>query len=158
MSDSIDSPNEGPYRLTDDVRDRLATSFAALLDDDRVLFATLYGSAVEGEAERTVHDLDVALYLTETALAQAWRVESHLGMVLEQRAREITGRVVPVDVRTYNEAPIHAQFRALTGMILVIRDKDAFARVVEYVVPRYLDMEPLRRQALHDLVSAGHAS
>jgi hypothetical protein len=74
---------------------------------------------------------------------------------LEEKAREILGDVVPVDVRTYNEAPLHAQFRVLTGKVLVIRDADAFARVVEYVVPRYLDMEPLRRRAVQDVVSAG---
>ncbi|MCZ7662863.1 MAG: hypothetical protein M5U22_07985 [Thermoleophilia bacterium] len=158
MSDFTDSLDEGRYRLTDDVRDRLATSFAAGLDDERVLFATLYGSAVEGEAESSVHDLDVALYVTESALSQVWQTESDLGAVLEQRAREIMGEAVPVDVRVYNEAPIHAQFRALTGRLLVIRDRDAFVRVVEYIVPRHLDMEPLRRQALHDLISARQAS
>jgi hypothetical protein len=61
---------------------------------------------------------------------------------------------VPVDVRAYNEAPLHAQFRVLTGRVLVVRDQDAFARVVEYVVPRYLDMEPLRRRAVRDVASA----
>lgn len=82
----------------------------------------------------------------------AWRF-ANLGTAIEARVREITGDNIPVDVRAYNEAPLHAQFRALTGRILVIRDSDAFARVVEYVVPRHLDAEPLRRSALRDLVS-----
>lgn len=79
--------------------------------------------------------------------------ESRLGVALEEKAREILGDVVPVDVRTCNEAPVHAQFRVLTGKILVLRDTDAFARAVEYVVPHYLDMEPLRRRAVQDVVS-----
>lgn len=145
-----------PFLLTDAAREELVAAFVPVLAaDECVLFATLYGSAVEGEGERVVHDLDVALYLSESALAQAWRTEGRLGIALEEKAREILGDVVPVDVRTYNEAPLHAQFRVLTGKVLVIRDADAFARVVEYVVPRYLDMEPLRRRAVQDVVSAG---
>jgi hypothetical protein len=108
---------------------------------------------MEGEGERVVRDLDVALYLCESALAQAWRAEGRLGVALEEKVREILGDLVPVDVRTYNEAPLHAQFRALTGRVLVLSDADAFARVVEYVVPHYLDMELLRGRALQDFVA-----
>jgi hypothetical protein len=101
-----------------------------------------------------VRDLDVALYVTDSALGQTFHIEQSLGSTLEAEVRRITGDAIPVDVRVYNETPLHAQFRALTGRILLIRDRDAFARVVEYVVPRHLDAEPLRRSALQDLVSA----
>jgi predicted nucleotidyltransferase len=142
------------FRLTDATREELIAAFVPVLEDDEsVLFATLYGSAVEGEGERVVRDLDVALYLSESALAQAWRAEGRLGVALEEKARDILGDVVPVDVRTYNEAPLHAQFRALIGRLLLLRDADAFARVVEYVVPRHLDMELLRGQAVQDLLA-----
>jgi hypothetical protein len=113
---------------------------------------SLYGSSLEGEGERVIRDLDVALYLSEPALAQAWRAEGRLGVALEEKAREVLGDVVPVDVRSYNEAPLHAQFRALIGRLLFLRDADAFARVVEYVVPHYLDMELLRGQAVQDVL------
>jgi len=147
------------FRLTDRVRDELAAVIAAVLaEDDRVVFATLYGSALEGEGERTVRDVDVALYLTVTALARSWEIDQSLGSALETEVRKLTGEAIPVDVRTYNEAPLHAQFKALTGRILLIRDREAFARVVEYVVPHYLDTEPLRRSAVRDLVSAGGES
>ncbi|MHB1345171.1 MAG: hypothetical protein ACYCX3_12550 [Thermoleophilia bacterium] len=143
------------FRLTDRVRDELAAVIAAVIaEDDRVVFATLYGSALEGEGERTVRDLDVALYLTEAALGRSWEIDQTLGSALETEVRKLTGEAIPVDVRTYNEAPLHAQFKALTGRILLISDHEAFARVVEYVVPHYLDTEPLRRSAVRDLVSA----
>jgi predicted nucleotidyltransferase len=143
------------FRLTDAARENVVAAFASVLaDDESVLFATLYGSAMEGEGERVVRDMDVALYLSEPALAHSWRAEGRLGVALEAKAREILGDAVPVDVRAYNEAPLHAQFRVLTGRVLVVRDQDAFARVVEYVVPRYLDMEPLRRRAVRDVASA----
>lgn len=159
MDDFLDSLEIRRFLLTDRVRDEVVQAMAATLaDDERVLFATLYGSAQEGTGERRVRDLDVALYLTESALERSWQVEQMLGPVLEAVVLRLTGEDVPVDVRTYNEAPLHAQFKALTGKILVIRDHDAFARVVEYVVPRHLDAEPLRRSALRDLVSAGGAS
>lgn len=142
------------FRLTDAAREKLIAAFVPVLaDDESVLFATLYGSSVEGEGERVIRDLDVALYLSEPALAQAWRAEGRLGVALEEKARDILGDMVPVDVRSYNEAPLHAQFRALIGRLLFLRDTDAFARVVEYVVPRYLDMELLRGQAVQDLLA-----
>lgn len=147
------------FLVTDAAREELVAAFVPVLaGDECVLFATLYGSAVEGKGERLVHDLDVALYLSESARAESWRTEGRLGVALEEKAHEILGDMVPVDVRTYNDAPVHAQFRALTGKLLVIRDADAFARVVEYVVPRYLDMEPLRRRAVQDVVSTGSAA
>lgn len=154
MDDFSDNLEIRHFLLTDHVREELAAAIAAVLAaDDRVLFATLYGSAQEGTGERRVRDLDVALYLTESALERTWAIEQSLGATIETRVREITGDSIPVDVRAYNEAPLHAQFRALTGRILTIRDTDAFARVVEYVVPRHLDTEPLRQSALRDLVS-----
>lgn len=154
MDDFLDSLEIRHFLLTDEAREELAAAMTAVLkDDDRIVFATLYGSAQEGTGVRPVRDLDVALYLADSALEQTWKIEQNLGTAIEARVREITGDNIPVDVRAYNEAPLHAQFRALTGRILVIRDSDAFARVVEYVVPRHLDAEPLRRSALRDLVS-----
>lgn len=154
MDDFLDSLAIHHYLLTDQVREELVAAITAVLaQDDRISFATLYGSANEGEEQRHVRDLDVALYLTDSALGQTFHIEQSLGSTLEAVVRRITGDALPVDVRVYNETPLHAQFRALTGRILLIRDRDAFARVVEYVVPRYLDAEPLRRGALQDLVS-----
>lgn len=159
MGDFADNLEIRHFLLTDRVRDELAAVIAAVLaEDDRVVFATLYGSALEGEGERTVRDVDVALYLTVAALGRSWEIDQSLGSALETEVRKLTGETIPVDVRTYNEAPLHAQFKALTGRILLIRDREAFARVVEYVVPHYLDTEPLRRSAVRDLVSAGGES
>ena len=154
MDDFLDSLAIHHFLLTDEVREELAAAITAVLaEDDRILFATLYGSANEGEGQRHVRDLDVALYLTSSALGETFHIEQSLGSSLEAVARRITGDAIPVDVRVYNETPLHAQFRALRGRILLIRDRDAFTRVVEYVVPRYLDAEPLRRRALQDIVS-----
>lgn len=154
MYDFLDSLAIHHFLLTDEAREELVAAITAVLaQDDRILFATLYGSANEGEEQRHVRDLDVALYLTDSALRQTFHIEQSLGLTLEAVVRNITGDALPVDVRVYNETPLHAQFRALTGRILLIRDRDAFARVVEYVVPRHLDAEPLRRSALRDLVS-----
>ncbi|MHB9150623.1 MAG: hypothetical protein ACYC33_11220 [Thermoleophilia bacterium] len=154
MDDFLDSLAIHHFLLNDQVREELVAAITAVLtQDDRIDFATLYGSANEGEEKRHVRDLDVALYLTDSALGQTFHIEQSLGSTLEAVVRRITGDAIPVDVRVYNETPLHAQFRALTGRILLIRDRDAFARVVEYVVPRHLDAEPLRLSALRDLVS-----
>ena len=95
---------------------------AVLAQDDRISFATLYGSANEGEAQRHVRDLDVALYLTSSAPGETFHIEQSLGSTMEAVVRGITGDAIPVDVRVYNETPLHAQFRALTCRILLIRD------------------------------------
>ncbi len=61
--------------------------------------------------------------------------------------------VIPVDVRVVNQAPLHAQYAVLTGELIHLADLDYFVSVAESVVPRYLDLRPLREQALRDLLS-----
>ena len=80
-------------------------------------------------------------------------IENDLGRRLELLVREKTALAVPVDLRVMNGTPLHAQFRVLRGRLLALRDEDAYARILEYVIPRYLDMEPLRQLALRELVN-----
>ncbi|MBU2603393.1 MAG: nucleotidyltransferase domain-containing protein [Actinobacteria bacterium] len=152
MEDSHHTP---VFHLDQLTLDAIVSAFGAVLDEDeRVLFAYLYGSAIE---RPDIHDLDVGLYLTPEAYGRAWEAEGQLEEALEARAQSPAGHRIPVDVRAFNEAPLHATFRIITGRLLSLRNREVHAAVLEYVLPRYFDMQPLREQAVRDLVAhAGH--
>jgi predicted nucleotidyltransferase len=137
---------------------RLLEEIGELLTrDKRVAFACLFGSASEGDPFR---DLDIGVYLVDARASEEptdadgarWKIENELGSRLELVVRERTGLAVPVDLRIVDEAPLDVQFRVLRGRLLALRDAAAYARVFEYVVPRHLDMAPLRVRALGELV------
>jgi predicted nucleotidyltransferase len=137
---------------------RLLEEIGELLTrDERVAFACLFGSASEGAPFR---DLDIGAYLVDARASgeptdvdrARWKIENELGSRLELLVRERTGLAVPVDLRIMDEAPLDVQFRVLRGRLLALRDAAAYTRVFEYVVPRHLDMAPLRLRALRELV------
>lgn len=134
---------------------RLLEEFAAVLAGrERVAFALLFGSLAEREH---VRDIDIGVYVTATPAelpGGSWRFEAALAEELESAVERTLGRPVPVDVRVMNEAPLPAQYAVLTGEIVYIGDPHGFSRVVEHVVPRYLDLRPLRDQALREVLSS----
>jgi predicted nucleotidyltransferase len=120
----------------------------------QVAFAFLYGSLLE---RSDVRDIDLGIYLEPTAqeLCEGlWTFEGSLGTQLERAVDGVAGAPIPVDVRVVNRAPLPAQFAVLSGELVYLADVDEFARVVEFVVPRYLDLEPLRERALREVLSA----
>ena len=56
----------------------------------------------------------------------------------------------PVDVRALNEAPLPFVFHALRGELLVSRDDERLAEVLEGTGRRYLDIAPVLRRATRD--------
>lgn len=148
MADSHHTP---VFHFDQVTLDAIVSAFGAVVDEDeRVLFAYLYGSAVE---RPDIHDLDVGLYLTPEAYGHAWETEGQLEEALAARALSLTGHRIPVDVRAFNEAPLHATFNIITGRLLSLRNREAYAALLEYVLPRHFDMQPLREQAVRILVA-----
>ena len=142
------------HHLSATQKGEILRAFAELLSDEAdIAFAFLYGSLTERE---DIHDIDVGIYLLPIvdATNDTWTREAKLADVFEARVRELAGVTIPVDVRVMNNAPVPAQFRVLTGERIQLADRDAFATVMEWVVPRYLDLKPLRDQAIRDLLSA----
>ncbi len=109
-----------------------------------ILFAILYGSAVEGEGYR---DLDVALWVDRTQLAPErdldfeFRIESQL----RRRLR------FPVDVRVINDAPLAFRYHVSRGLPLVVRDEEAFSTFRERTWDEYFDFRPIALAYLREM-------
>lgn len=143
------------HHVTQTQKGDILSAIARVLGSDgKIAFAFLHGSLTERE---DIHDIDVGIYLksaTAEAATATWRLEVELAEPLEAEARGITGVAVPVDVRVMNHAPLAAQFAVLTGELVYLADVELFTAIVEEIVPRYLDLQPLRERALRDMLSA----
>lgn len=111
----------------------------ALRGEPQVVFAYLHGSFV---GTQPFHDIDVGVYLSGMA-------------ELTRHAVELAGRLsrrvgYPVDVRALNGAPVPFVFHALQGELLVSRDDERLAGVLEDTGRRYLDIAPVLRRATRD--------
>ena len=112
----------------------------ALNDEPDVVFAYLHGSLL---GDRPFHDIDVGVYLNTPAMQHTQKVVG-----LSDRLSRHTG--YPVDVRALNAAPLPFAFRALQGELLVSRDDERLADVLESIGRRYLDIAPILRRATRD--------
>jgi len=121
----------------------------ALEAQPRVVFAYVYGSFWQ---DRPFHDVDVAVYLDSDAGATsvfALDLAADLEMALQQAQT-----FVPVDVRVLNQAPSSFQYHVFRGELLFSRDERRRGQRVAQTVARYLDLQPLRRQALKEAMTS----
>ena len=116
-----------------------------IVNDDRIIFAYLYGSFAEGSSQ--FRDIDVALYFQETLDSV-----SRLDRALEIGALTSHRLGKPVDVQVLNDAPLELRFAVTRGDVIFSRDEDLRLRFVERTWMEYWDFEPLLRESLHDLL------
>lgn len=121
------------------ILDRLSDGLAA---DARVVIAVVFGSFLEGEAFR---DVDVGIWTTPDA-------PRFLDVELAASLSRRTG--LPVDVRRLDDAPVSFRFRALRGRLLVVRDDEARADLMERTARQYHDLAPLLRRATREAFAA----
>ena len=112
-----------------------------MADESKVLFAYLYGPFLE---DRSFHDIDVGVYLaiSEKAGANLLALESALKTLLQEKTPL-------VDVRVLDWAP---QSFAYPWSLLFSRDEDLRVRCCVWAMSRYLDLKPLRDQALMEAI------
>ena len=114
------------------------TLVAALEAEPELEFAWLHGSFLGGVG---FHDIDVGVHLNA-----AVDVRSRRGLELGLRLDRDTG--FPVDVRVLNDAPVTFLFHVFrAGRLLLSRNDERLADLMERAVREYLDMEPLLRRA-----------
>jgi len=124
-----------------------------------VLFAYLYGSFT---TSGPFHDVDVAVYLRPEPASND-PIAQHVGLratalsaQLEAAlAQDLEGAAPPVDVRALNGAPLGFRYQALRGGHLLVSHDESFRVAwVARTVARYLDLKPLREQALKEAMTA----
>jgi predicted nucleotidyltransferase len=119
------------------VRERLTAELSLV---PGIAFAYLYGSFGE---RRAFHDVDLGVYFRPLA------PEAARGAIeLANRLSLAVG--LPVDVRILNDAPTSFRFHVLRGQLLVARDRELLAQVLEDTARRYLDIAPLLRLATRE--------
>jgi len=115
-----------------------------LTERPEILFAVLYGSAVEGE---TFRDLDVGILLDRAQvpanfdLNYAFSLSDSLQRVLR----------FPVDVRALNDAPLPFRYNVSRGIPLVVRDWEAWFAFRERTWDDYLDFQPVAMAYLREM-------
>ena len=120
-------------------RERVVHALTAALEAEPDLeFAWLHGSFLGGGG---FHDIDVGVHLNAAADVRSRRALD-LGLLLDRD----TG--FPVDVRVLNDAPVTFLFHVFReGRVLLSRNDERLADLMERTVRDYLDMEPLLRRA-----------
>jgi len=118
-----------------DREDLVARMEAMLVARPEILFATIFGSFLNGEA---FHDIDVAIWTAGTADA---RLDIDLAASL---SREFD---LPVDVRRLNDAPVSFRFNALRGRPIAVRDDRLLADLMERTARDYHDRAELLRRS-----------
>ncbi|MDE0126962.1 MAG: nucleotidyltransferase domain-containing protein [Bryobacterales bacterium] len=120
-------------------RERVTRRLVAVLEAEPDLeFAWLHGSFLAADRFR---DIDVGVHLDATT-----EVRFRRGLELAVRLDRETG--FPVDVRVLNDAPVTFLFHVFReGRLLLSRNDERLADLMERTVREYLDMEPLLRRA-----------
>ncbi|MFO0699357.1 MAG: nucleotidyltransferase domain-containing protein [Nitrospira sp.] len=134
------------YTVSSEQREALSKHLRRHLEREQgVRFAYLYGSVLESDR---VHDLDVGVFLDDTAVPQQATIADHLSSTLTATVG------LPVDIRVLNDAPLSFLYHALQGHLLLCRDETFLTDMLEDVPRRYLDLAPLLRTSTKDAFAA----
>ena len=127
------------YQAEPAERGRVTRTLVTVLEAEPDLeFAWLHGSFPGGGG---FHDVDVGIHLNAAA-----DVRFHRALELGLRLDRNVG--FPVDVRVLNDAPVTFLFHVFReGRLLLSRNDERLADLMERTVREYLDMEPLLRRA-----------
>jgi predicted nucleotidyltransferase len=130
-----------------DTRERFIAAVKNVLEQDqRLVFAYIYGSFVRAEAFR---DVDVGVYLRDS-------VENPFGVsfdVKERISRSLRSSGIDVeadlfDVKILNDAPFTFLKRVFVeGILLLDRDPDRRTDLIEYVSVKYRECTGLLAEA-----------
>lgn len=133
-----------PGRAKVEIKRRLR---GLLAGREEVRFACLHGSVVEPRGFRDV-DLTVRVDPHRVPREAALDYEFEVSAWLER------GIPHPVDVKVLNYAPLGFRYAVTQGEPLVVRDLEAWRAFRETTWEAYLDVAPLSRAMLLDLLGA----
>jgi uncharacterized protein len=107
--------------------------------DERVLFAFLYGSFLDGDFFR---DIDLGVFVKGVGSTDFWDYECGLS----QKIEKALCHPFPVEAKVINRAPISFCYHVIRGRLLFVRDESVMVGFMIRVARIYLDMAPLRRK------------
>lgn len=127
------------FRAGPDECERIRNTLVTALENEPDLeFAWLHGSFLAADE---FHDIDIGVHLSATADVRLQR-----GLELAVRLDQEIG--FPIDVRVLNDAPVTFLFHVFReGRLLLSRNDECLADLMERTVREYLDAAPLLRQA-----------
>ncbi len=109
-----------------------------------ILFAVLYGSAVDSEIFR---DLDVGIMVDRARVP----ADSSLDYAFELSARLEKSLHFPVDVRVLNDAPLPFRYNVSRGIPLLVHDWEVWFLFRERAWDEYLDFQPVAMAYLQEM-------
>lgn len=130
-----------------DTREQVITAVKNVVEEDqRLVFAYIYGSFVRGEAFR---DVDVGVYLRDSAenpFGVSFDVKERISRSL--RSSGIDAEADLFDVKILNGAPFTFLKRVFVeGILLLDRDPDRRTDLIEYVSVKYRECTGLLAEA-----------
>lgn len=127
------------FQAGPDERERIERTLVGVLESEPDLeFAWLHGSFLVADKFR---DIDIGVHLSVPV-----EVRSQRGLELSVRLDQEIG--FPIDVRVLNDAPVTFLFHVFReGRLLLSRNDERLADLMERTVREYLDAAPLLRQA-----------
>lgn len=134
------------YRLSDEDKQQIMDRLAAFMENrPEVVFAYAHGSFIE---DIPCHDIDIGVYVSniskEAASPHALEFSSMLSNVLK----------MPADVRVINFAPISFSYHVIQGRLILERDENIHAQVIENIIRKYLDIKPLIHRSIREAFAA----
>ena len=127
------------YHLTEEAREIMKLKLKRILENHREIeFAYLYGSFMEN---LPFHDLDLGVYV------QNVDKNSSITYALNLAGELSTDLKIPVDVQVINFAPLTFIFNVLRGELVLNRNDDLLAKIMEQTIKKYLDLKPVLYKA-----------
>ena len=126
---------------------------ALLCVHKEVIFALLYGSLIDPEAER-YGDVDLAIYVKPEHLRMPEfifesQIEAEATRLLSSRELNL----IPVEVLIINNAPYSFLIRLFRGRYLALKeDEEALTDFIDEVGARSMANSHLRAESLHEVV------
>jgi len=134
------------YHLTEEAREIMKLKLKRILENHREIeFAYLYGSFMEN---LPFHDLDLGVYVPN--------IDKNSGITyaLNLAGELSTDLKIPVDVRVINFAPLTFIFNVLRGELLLNRNDDLLAKIMEQTIKKYLDLKPVLYKATKEALGS----
>jgi predicted nucleotidyltransferase len=124
-------------RISESEREKALNTLKEFLrDDERIIFAYLFGSFNEGN---TFRDIDIGVYTVSPD--KDIEAEIELKRVLTEKTD------YPVDISVINNAPPDVKIQVLEGTILICKDKELMTDFIEDAGTQYIEYYHLREIA-----------